>query len=186
MSTILTPARRNAITIGSPADVDASALTEVNINSSDNTRRFAISNLYKTLPDHSLRNSNCKGLDVLNPYKDNLFSRVKRWIDEEYYITEVSVFYKIITVLNVGLLICVIVLSYRLWLNDCELVVTAKVGKEVDPDSLKSLDNYKRVMDYVNPSISVIVFIYSFYRVFKRTTKKCDERDGSYRVGVSG
>lgn len=178
--------RKDAITTESPAGIDASALTEVNINSSDRTRRFAISNLYKTLPDHSLKNSNCKGLEVVSPYKDNLFSRVKRWIDEDYYITEVSAFYKIITVLNVGLLICVIVLSYRLWSNNCELVVTAKAGEQVDPDSLKSLDNYKTALDYINPAISVIVFIYSSYRVFKRTTKKCDKKDSSYQVGVSG
>ncbi len=171
-------ARRNALVADSPAGVDAMALNEVNTNASNNTRRDVISNLYRTLPDHSLKNSECHGWGLISPKTANdPISRLIKWKNEEYYITEVSTAYKIITVLNVLLLICVMVLSYRLWVNECVLVVQPQAGKQIDQKTMTSLSLFKSVInDWLSPSISFVVFVYSTYRVIKRTTSHCTPR----------
>ncbi len=178
--------RRNAITSSSPAGVDASAVAEVNINASANTRKTAISNLYCTLPDHSLKNSNCSWFGLFSSKENNnLWHRFKRWKDEDYFISEVSIWYKLITILNVLLLICVMVLAFRLWTNDCELAVVAKKDKVVSEEKINSLKTFKIVVnDWINPAISGLVFLYSTYRVLKRTTVPCVNKQDNYRVAA--
>ena len=168
--------RRNAMTINSPEMADADALTEFNINSSLDTKRKAIENLYKTLPDYKISNSKCKNSQYISWWQNNfIFSRFKRWLDEDYYIIEVSAIYKIITVLNVLLIICVMILSYRMWSNNCTLEVVSKNNNEVD----SGLKIFKvAINDWLNPIIGFIVFSYSTYRVFKRTTGECKTNPG--------
>lgn len=184
--------RREAIIEGSPAMADANAITEININASLDTKRATVGNLYKSLPDHSLSNSNCRGAEYISPWQDNfILSRFKRWLDEDYYIIAVTPTYKIITMLNVILIICVMILAYRMWSNDTHLEVVSNTGAEVS----NGLKTFKVVVnDWLNPIIGAIVFCYSTWRVFKRTTGECKNqrnarlgrRNNVYRVNASG
>jgi hypothetical protein len=163
--------RRDGIVQGSPAMDDANALCEINLNSSVETKRAAVGNLYRSLPDYSIKNANCSGLDLISPKTDNFWGRVRRWIAEDYFIVEVSTVYKAITVLNVLLTVCVLVMAYLMWYNGCAMQVVSTTSGETPSPSLKSFIHV--VNDYITPALSAIVMTYATWRVFKRTTAEC-------------
>lgn len=173
--------RRDALKQGTPGMEDVEALEEIS-KSSLLTKRAMVGNLYKNLPDYDIKNSNCKGLQYVRPSQGNFFhTRFKRWLDEDYYIIEVSSIYKIITMLNVILIICVMVLSYRMWSNNTHLEVVSNDGGEVS----KELKIFKIIVnDWLNPIIGATVFLYSTWRVLKRTTGEC--KVNNYKVNASG
>lgn len=163
-------ARKVAMVDNSMAMADAKALFEINTNSSIATKKAAIGNLYKSLPDYSIKNSGCRGLDYVSPSKGNLFGRLRRWLDEDYIVIEVSTLYKIITVLNLLLMISVIVMAYLMWYNACTMQVVSTNGEPVSPHLAMFI---KVVNDYISPILGGIVFVYGTWRVVKRTTAEC-------------
>lgn len=156
----------------------------VDISKSRTFRDLAEYKKWQESPAAAIKNADCSFQGYFRD-QNGIGKRINRWIGEKAYVVEVNWYDKIFTMLSFLLICLTLFITVSCVKNGFKIQIVAPGDRTYSEKTLKNLNTlHSDVSSGMKMGVSSLVFAYTMWCVFKRTTRVCQEPYSKSKTNV--